>query len=118
MIKPTPSKENDAYDEPLLTGGDDDMDNLVEHFDDMMKETNQGKNKGRRITDQDKLELRSTTLVKKKKGNEKKISFEDFNFLMVIGRGTFGKVFLAELKENKKLYAIKSIRKDILIQYE
>jgi len=34
---------------------------------------------------------------------------------MVIGRGTFGKVFLAELKENKKLYAIKSIRKDILI---
>ena len=34
---------------------------------------------------------------------------------MVIGRGTFGKVFLAELKENKALYAIKSIRKDILI---
>lgn len=37
---------------------------------------------------------------------------------MVIGRGTFGKVFLAELKESKKLYAVKSIRKDILIQYE
>jgi serine/threonine protein kinase len=37
---------------------------------------------------------------------------------MVIGRGTFGKVFLAELKKNKKLFAIKSIRKDILLQHD
>lgn len=37
---------------------------------------------------------------------------------MVLGRGTFGKVFLVELKSTKKLYAIKSIRKDILIEYE
>ena len=43
---------------------------------------------------------------------------------MVIGRGTFGKVFLGELKVpvsktgEKKLYAIKSIRKDVLIQYD
>lgn len=45
-------------------------------------------------------------------------SFEDFKFLMVIGRGTFGKVFLAEHKKSQKLYAIKSIRKDVLIQYD
>ena len=37
---------------------------------------------------------------------------------MVIGRGTFGKVFLAEHKDTKKLFAVKSIRKDILIQYD
>jgi serine/threonine protein kinase len=35
--------------------------------------------------------------------------------MMLIGKGAFGKVFLAELKTTKKLYAIKSIRKDILI---
>ena len=37
---------------------------------------------------------------------------------MVLGRGTFGKVFLAELQHDKSLYAIKSIRKDILLETE
>lgn len=46
------------------------------------------------------------------------VSFEDFNFMMVVGRGTFGKVFLAEYRVNGKVYAIKSIRKDILIQHD
>jgi serine/threonine protein kinase len=46
------------------------------------------------------------------------VQFEDFNLLMVLGRGAFGKVFLAELSINKQLYAIKSIRKDILIEMD
>ena len=46
------------------------------------------------------------------------VKMEDFKLLMVLGRGAFGKVFLAELRFNKQLYAIKSIRKDILIQYD
>ena len=37
---------------------------------------------------------------------------------MVLGRGTFGKVFLAELPGKNQKYAIKSIRKDILIQMD
>ena len=37
---------------------------------------------------------------------------------MVLGRGTFGKVFLAELQHDKSLYAVKSIRKDILIEMD
>ena len=41
----------------------------------------------------------------------------DFELLMVIGRGGFGKVFLAEHKETKRLYAVKAIRKDMLIKY-
>jgi serine/threonine protein kinase len=36
---------------------------------------------------------------------------------MLLGRGTFGKVFLAKLVKQDKLYAIKAIRKDVLIEY-
>ena len=36
---------------------------------------------------------------------------------MLLGRGTFGKVFLAELVKEKKFYAIKAIRKDVLIEF-
>ena len=49
---------------------------------------------------------------------EKKVVMEDFELLKVLGRGAFGKVFLAELQATKKLYAVKSIRKDILIQHD
>lgn len=98
-----------------LIENDEDFDNLMNHFDDMVK-SNKGL-QNRKLTDQDKSDLRATKLVKNKTG-QKEITFNDFNFLMVIGRGTFGKVFLVELIENKKLYAVKSIRKDILIQYE
>ena len=49
---------------------------------------------------------------------KKEITLDDFNFIMVLGRGSFGKVFLTELREDKKLFAIKSMRKDILIETE
>lgn len=38
--------------------------------------------------------------------------------LLVLGRGAFGKVYLAELKSTGEIYAIKSIRKDILIEMD
>jgi len=44
------------------------------------------------------------------------VTLADFEIKGVIGWGTFGKVFLAELKKTKTLYAIKSLRKDILVE--
>jgi serine/threonine protein kinase len=58
---------------------------------------------------------RGTMLAYVKKDGET-VSLADFEIKGVIGRGTFGKVFLAELKRTKQLFAIKSLRKDILVE--
>jgi serum/glucocorticoid-regulated kinase 2 len=36
----------------------------------------------------------------------------------VIGRGSFGKVFLVQHIEDGKVYAMKSLRKDVIIDYD
>ena len=60
--------------------------------------------------------MRSSILMASRK--EKDVKLEDFKLVIVLGRGTFGKVYLAELRQNKQLYAIKSIRKDVLLEYD
>jgi len=42
----------------------------------------------------------------------------DFEIRKMIGKGTFGKVFLVEQKGTKGLYAMKCIRKDIILENE
>ena len=60
--------------------------------------------------------MRMSILVASRKASSVKL--EDFKLITVLGRGTFGKVYLAELKMNKQLFAIKSIRKDVLLEFD
>lgn len=63
-------------------------------------------------------ESRESVLIRSRKDTNSNVSLEDFELQLQLGRGTFGKVYLAELKKTKVLYAIKVIRKDVLIEYD
>lgn len=102
-------------------GTGEDWDDYEELFDDFV------------ILDKSELEKYNEPTKLKKAINEKdsgpsqcligrpglqneKITLEDFTILKVIDKGSFGKVFLVSNKKMGKLYAMKRINKDVLIE--
>jgi serum/glucocorticoid-regulated kinase 2 len=61
--------------------------------------------------------IQNTTVFSSHK-DVKEVNLNDFKVLRVIGRGSFGKVCLVEYLPTHETYAMKSLKKDLLIEQE
>eukprot|EP00039_Didymoeca_costata_P019199 m.336602 g.336602 ORF g.336602 m.336602 type:complete len:580 (+) comp17906_c0_seq1:216-1955(+) len=55
-------------------------------------------------------------VIEMQENTEETVKPEDFTYLKVLGKGSFGKVMMAEHNKSKKVYAIKVLKKDVLIE--
>ena len=61
--------------------------------------------------------MRSNTLFQRA-AQEKPAELKDFTIKSVIGKGSFGKVFLVQKQDTHGVFAMKSLRKDVIIDYD
>lgn len=60
---------------------------------------------------------RGSTLYSKKK-EISEVTIDDFKIIKVLGRGSFGKVCLVEFIKTKEIFAMKSLKKDVLLDQD
>ena len=68
------------------------------------------------ITIKGTKEKKETGTIFSKHKDIEKVTLNDFKILKVLGRGTFGKVCLVQYKLTKKYYAMKIMRKNVILE--
>ena len=58
------------------------------------------------------------TKLEYRRQDQKDAKLEDFVIKKMIGKGSFGKVFLVENSTDQHLYAMKCIRKDVILEHD
>ena len=64
------------------------------------------------------IDKKRTNTIFSKHKTIKTVSLEDFKILKILGRGSFGKVSLVQYKSTGELYAMKSLKKDVLLDQD
>lgn len=59
---------------------------------------------------------KSTCVLQPKNNSGEQANLEDFIIKKVIDKGSFGKVFLVENQKSGKVYAMKRLNKDVILQ--
>ena len=67
--------------------------------------------------DKEEDKKRKNTIFSKHK-TIKTVELDDFQIMKVLGRGSFGKVCLVQYKPTKEYYAMKSLKKDVLVDMD
>jgi serine/threonine protein kinase len=62
------------------------------------------------------LEEGDSELLFSKSSEADRVNLEEFQMISMVGRGTFAKVFLVFLPTNGRYYALKSMRKDVIMK--
>ena len=69
-------------------------------------------------SDDDVIPANCTAKAAFSKTGDTESTLSDFVIKKVIGRGSFGKVFLVQKKDTGAVYAMKSLRKDVILDYD
>lgn len=88
-------------------------------FDELQRAIEYKPKNDRKGLEQAKNELKNESVTSKvimSSSSVKKASLDDFDLVAVVGRGSFGKVMKVKRKNTNEVYAMKVLRKDMIVK--